>query len=46
MIFKFIGIDVKVIYVEFNDIIAGIVAMRHDYLAHQNNWVPIEKVHL
>ena len=44
MTFKFIGSDVKVIYVKFNDVDAGKVTMQHDRLASPKNWVPIGKV--
>ena len=42
--FKFIGSDVKVICVKFNDANAMKVAIQQDHLARQNNWVSTKKV--
>ena len=43
MQFKVVNNEVTVIYVKFNDTIAGLMTMQSDYLACQQHWVPITK---
>ena len=42
--FKFVNNKVEVVYVSFDDVISGRLAMFSDAVALQHNWVPIKKI--
>ena len=42
--FKIVNGEVKIIYVKFNDVIAGGNLMHSDAIGRSNSWVPIHKI--